>query len=99
VLAWDGARFHYSPAFDLKPIDTTGAGDVFHGAFAYGLLRGYELPRLLEFSCAAAGLACLGMGARGGIASLEEIETLIKTGKRRPPAFPSDLLEVGRKAQ
>ena len=67
VLAWDGSRFHYSPAFDVKPVDTTGAGDVFHAAFAYSLLRGDELPRSLEFSCAAAGLSCLGMGARGGI--------------------------------
>jgi sulfofructose kinase len=99
VLAWDGARFHYSPAFDIKPIDTTGAGDVFHAAFAYALLRGDELPRSLEFSCAAAGLACLGMGARGGIASLEEIEGLIKNGRRRPAAFTPELLEAGRKAR
>ena len=40
VLAWDGARFHYSPAFDVKALDTTGAGDIFHAAFAFALLRG-----------------------------------------------------------
>ena len=99
VLAWDGARFHYSPAFDLKPVDTTGAGDVFHAAFAYALLRGDELPRSLEFSCAAAGLACMAMGARGGIASLEEIEKLIRSGKRRPAAFTSEQLEAARMAR
>ena len=84
VLAWDGIQFHYSPAFEIKPIDTTGAGDVFHAAFAFALLRGDELARALEFSSAAAGLACLGMGARGGIASLEKIEELIRNGRRRP---------------
>jgi sulfofructose kinase len=96
VLAWDGARFHYSPAFDVKPVDTTGAGDVFHAAFAYAFLRGDELPRSLEFSCAAAGLACLGMGARGGIASLEEIDKLIREGQRRPSAFTPEQLEAAR---
>jgi sulfofructose kinase len=96
VLAWDGARFHYSPAFGVKPIDTTGAGDVFHAAFAYALLRGDELPRSLEFSCAAAGLACMGMGARGGIAKLEEIEELIRNGRRRLAAFTQEQIEAAR---
>ena len=96
VLAWDGARFHYSPAFDLKPVDTTGAGDVFHAAFAFALLRGDDLARSLEFSSAAAGLACMGIGARGGIASLEEIEELIQNGRRRPAAFSPDQLESAR---
>lgn len=99
VLAWDRARFYYSPAFDLKPVDTTGAGDVFHAAFAYALLRGDELPRSLEFSCAAAGLACMGMGARGGIASLEEIEELIRNGRRRPAAFTPGQLEAAGMAR
>jgi len=99
VLAWDGARFHYSPAFELKPIDTTGAGDVFHAAFACSLLRGDQLPRSLEFSCAAAGLSCMGLGARGGIASLDEIEELIRTGRRRAAAFPPEQLEAGRMAR
>jgi sulfofructose kinase len=99
VLAWDGVRFHYSPAFELKPVDTTGAGDVFHAAFAYALLRGDALARSLEFSCAAAGLACMGIGARGGIARLEEIETLIRDGQRRPSAFTPEQLEAARVAR
>lgn len=96
VIAWDGLRFYYSPAFDLKPVDTTGAGDVFHAGFAFALLRGDDLPRSLEFSCAAAGLACMGMGARGGIASLGEIENLIARGQRRPPAYTPAQLEAAR---
>jgi sugar/nucleoside kinase (ribokinase family) len=99
VLAWDGARFHYSPAFEIKPIDTTGAGDVFHAAFAFALLRGDELARALEFSSAAAGLACLGMGARGGIASLEKIEELIRNGRRCPEPFTPEMLQGFRKAR
>src|SRR5258707_5813619 len=48
VLAWDGTRFHYAPAFRVQPIDTTGAGDIFHAGFLYGLLRGLALPRRLD---------------------------------------------------
>jgi len=99
VLAWDRSQFHYAPAFDLKPVDTTGAGDVFHAAFAYALLRGDDLPKSLEFSCAAAGLACLEMGARGGIASVEDIEALIRNGRRRPAAYTPEQLEAARMAR
>jgi sulfofructose kinase len=99
ALAWDGSRFLYSPAFDLNAVDTTGAGDIFHAAFAYGLLQGYDLPRSLEFSCSAAGLSCMGMGARGGIASVAEIENLIRKGRRRPPAFTQEHLEAARTAR
>src|SRR5712691_2712224 len=41
VLAWDGARFHYASAFRIEPVDTTGAGDIFHAGFIYGLLQGW----------------------------------------------------------
>jgi sugar/nucleoside kinase (ribokinase family) len=99
ALAWDGSRFHYSPAFDIKPVDTTGAGDVFHAAFAYCVLQGYELPQSLEFCNAAAGLSCLGMGARGGIAVLSKIEELIRTGDRRPSLYSKEQLQVRRSAQ
>jgi sulfofructose kinase len=94
VLAWDGSNFHYSPAFDVRPVDTTGAGDIFHAAFAYSLLRGDDLPNQLEFSCAAGGLSCLGIGARGGIASLDEIKELLRSGARRPAAFSQVQLET-----
>jgi sugar/nucleoside kinase (ribokinase family) len=99
VLAWDGTHFHYSPAFDLKPVDTTGAGDVLHAAFAYSLLRGDNLPQSLEFCNAAAGLSCMGMGARGGIADLARIEELIRTGRRRPPAYSKEQLQVSGQAR
>jgi sugar/nucleoside kinase (ribokinase family) len=99
VLAWDNCRFHYSPAFDLRAVDTTGAGDVFHAGFAYSLLRGDQLTASLEFSCAAAGLACMGVGARGGITGLGEIEDLIRNGQRRPAAYSTEQLEAARIAQ
>ena len=93
VLAWDGSRFIYCPAYAVQPVDTTGAGDIFHGGFAYATLRGDSLERALEFSCAAAALSCLAPGARGGIAPVDRIEALVRTGRRNPPAFSQEQLE------
>jgi sulfofructose kinase len=93
ALAWSGKRFLYCPAFEIKTEDTTGAGDIFHGAFAYSLIQGWDLPRALEFSSAAAGLACTALGARGAIASLAEIKELIRHGRRRKPAFSQKQLK------
>ncbi len=87
ALVWAGRRFHYSPAFRVNAVDTTGAGDVFHGAFVYGLLAGWPLDRILDFSNAAAALNCTAVGARGGIRPLAEILRLMKAGERHPGAF------------
>jgi len=87
VLAWDGAQFHYAPAFCVHPVDTTGAGDIFHAGFIYALLQGWPLQRQLEFACGAAALNCTGVGARGGIQSVENIERLVAAGTRHAPAY------------
>jgi sugar/nucleoside kinase (ribokinase family) len=83
----------------LKPVDTTGAGDVFHAAFAYSLLRSDKLPQSLEFCNAAAGLSCMGAGARGGITDLAKIEELVRMGRRRPSAFSKEQLQLGGPAR
>jgi sugar/nucleoside kinase (ribokinase family) len=82
VLAWDGSQFHYAAAFRVPVVDTTGAGDIFHAGFIYGLLQGWPLQRQLDFACAAAALNCTAAGARGGIQSVEAIEELMATGER-----------------
>jgi len=92
VLAWDGVEFQYAAGFEVSVRDTTGAGDIFHGAFLYGLRHGWPLFRQLEFSCAAAALNCTGAGARGRIAKIEEIEELMRTGTRSEAAFPPGAL-------
>jgi sulfofructose kinase len=92
VIAWDGTRFHYCPAFRVDTVDTTGAGDVFHAGFAYALLRGDTLPEILEFSCAAAGLNCTALGARGGIRPVDEIEKLRRQGTRHDRPYSDEQL-------
>jgi sulfofructose kinase len=94
VLAWDGQHFHYCPAFRVATVDTTGAGDIFHGAFAYALLQGQPLDRLLEFSCAAAALNCMAEGARGGIQPVAAIEEFVRTGDRHGDAFDPQELQA-----
>ena len=87
VLAWDGAQFHYAPAFRVQTVDTTGAGDIFHAGFIFALLQGWPLPRQLDFACAAAALNCTAVGARGGIQSIETIEHLMATGPRHSSVY------------
>jgi sulfofructose kinase len=77
AIAKDGTKVE-SPGFKVNVVDTTGAGDIFHGAFVYGLLAGWTVEHTLDFSNAAAALNCTAVGARGGAAHLEEIEALMR---------------------
>jgi sugar/nucleoside kinase (ribokinase family) len=95
VLAWDGARFLYSAAYKVPVVDTTGAGDIFHAGFVYGLLQGWPLERQLDFACAAAAMNCTAEGARGNIAELTALEALLATGERHaPPAWLAPMVSV-----
>lgn len=68
----DGQKIGRVRAFDVEVVDTTGAGDVFHGAFAVGLGLGLDIKRRLEFASAAAALKCRRLGGRSGIPTLQE---------------------------
>jgi len=68
-----GARKGSIPAFKVKVLDTTGAGDTFHGAFAISIARGQNLLAALEYASAAAALCCQKLGARPGIPSEVEL--------------------------
>jgi sulfofructose kinase len=84
AMAVIGDECERFPAFKVRAVDTTGAGDIFHGAFIYGLLRGWTVERIMTFANAAAGLNCTHLGARGRIPSLSEILALAESGARRP---------------
>lgn len=64
-------------AFPVKAVDTTGAGDVYHGAYIYGLLHGWDMPECMQFASAAAALKCKEIGAQKGIPKLNNIIKLI----------------------
>ncbi len=65
-------EFLYVKGFEVKAVDTTGAGDVFHAGFIYGLLQNWEIEDILKFANAVAALKCRYLGGRRGIPSLEE---------------------------
>jgi sulfofructose kinase len=89
-LARVNGEFLYAPAYVVNCIDTTGAGDVFHGAFCYAVLQGMPMGQVLEFSNAMAALNCTALGARGGIRGREEIHLLMARADRRAhPEFAS----------
>ncbi|MEO8099541.1 MAG: carbohydrate kinase family protein [Acidobacteriota bacterium] len=83
VLARADGKYIYAPGFVVDCVDTTGAGDVFHGAFCYSVLRAMSLSDALEFSCAMAALNCTKLGARGGIATAAEANALRARAQRR----------------
>jgi len=62
------------PAIEVDALDTTGAGDIFHGAFIYGLLNNMSLTEIIQFSTIAAGLSTKYIGVQNSIVSLDEIK-------------------------
>jgi sulfofructose kinase len=82
ALVFSEGRFHYSPGFHIDAVDTTGAGDVFHGGFIYALVRSWGLKDSLEFANAMAALNSMALGARGGIAPEQKARKLMARGER-----------------
>ncbi len=72
----EGVLVH-TPAFEIEPVDTTGAGDVFHGALLYALLEGQAVRAAIRFASAAAALSCRGLGGRSSLPTLGEVENLL----------------------
>jgi sulfofructose kinase len=83
ALARVDGRFVYSPGFVVECIDTTGAGDVFHGAFCYAVFQSMPVREALDFSNAMAALNCTALGARGRIASLPMVQAFAGSAERR----------------
>jgi sulfofructose kinase len=82
-LALIDGEFVYSPAYVVNCVDTTGAGDVFHGAFCYAVLQDMPTAEALDFSNAMAALNCTAIGARGGIKTEREVRQLMARAERR----------------
>lgn len=68
----------HMPAYPAKALDTTAAGDIFHGSFVYGILRKLSLINTLKLSSMAASLSVRRPGGRQSIPSLEEVEEALE---------------------
>lgn len=72
LYAVDG-QIKVMPGLKVSPVDTTGAGDIFHGAFTYGIAKGYDLEKVIRYANITAGLSIQKMGARVSIPSISEV--------------------------
>lgn len=79
AMTRDGDRVLESPAPAVEALDTTGAGDVFHAAFIWGLLQGFGASRVLRVANAAAALSCRALGAQGGLPDTRELAAFLET--------------------
>lgn len=71
---WPGG---HQPAFPVDPVDTLAAGDVFHGAFAFGLVEGWDIAAAMRFAAAAAAIKCTRFGGRLGTPTRAEVDAFL----------------------
>jgi sugar/nucleoside kinase (ribokinase family) len=77
-IIYDGENLTSYPAFSVEVKDSNGSGDVFHGAFAAGLLKGFDFLKCCYFSSAVSALKCTGIGARESVPSFDEAKIFLK---------------------
>ena len=75
--AAQGEAVRHQPAFEVRVVDTTGCGDVFHGAYAACLARGLSLDAAIRTAAACAALKAMQPGGRRGIPSAETVEAFL----------------------
>lgn len=78
---WAGGGRFRADGFPVPAVDTTGAGDAFHGAFIYAMLQDWKMQRVVRFANAAAALNCLSLGGRRGLPSLPQVQALLRNRK------------------
>jgi sugar/nucleoside kinase (ribokinase family) len=73
----EGTELH-QPAFPVDVVDTTGAGDVYHGAFAVGILRDWPVSDCAAFASAVSAMKCRALGGRSGIPHFDEAVAFLR---------------------
>lgn len=76
-ISVSGNTVFQTPAFTVDVVDTTGAGDVFHGGYIYGLLQKWDIQKAVRFASAFAALKCRKLGGRAGIPTLKEVKAFL----------------------
>ena len=73
-------NYFETPAFRVDTVDSTGAGDVFHGAFIYGWLQGWRVPEITRFCSGVSAIKCTRQGGRAGIPTVQNVMGFLETG-------------------
>ena len=77
-IFFDGKEIRQYPSFPVEVVDSNGAGDAFHGAFAFALTKGFSCEQCCLFASAVSAVKCTHMGAREGIPNYSETITFLK---------------------
>jgi sugar/nucleoside kinase (ribokinase family) len=77
----DSDNVNIMPSLKVKAIDSTAAGDIFHGAFVYGITQGYDLPKIIKYANIAGAISVTRLGGRFSIPTLEEVKEKYDTLK------------------
>ena len=83
VVCWDQGLRQF-PAYPVQVVDTTGAGDAYHGAFMYALLQGWDVPRMAQFASAVGSLNCRAMGGRSALPTRAEVDQFMRRARTGP---------------
>ncbi|WP_314946340.1 PfkB family carbohydrate kinase [Bradyrhizobium cosmicum] len=79
VSWYENGELHRQPAYAVDVVDTTGAGDVFHGAYALAIGVGLDVYAAMAFSAATAAMKCRHAGGRNGIPDINECLAFMRT--------------------
>ena len=77
-MTLDGDKILRCPAFKIDPVDTTGAGDVYHTGFCVRYLETHDLMECMRFGSAVSAIKCLKLGGRAGIPSRAQVDDFLK---------------------
>ena len=77
-LLYRGEKTVYYPIYPAKVVDSNGSGDVFHGAFAAGLVKGFDYVKCCHFASAVSAIKCTGIGARESVPDFESVKKYMK---------------------
>lgn len=77
-IIYDGKDVISYPIYPAVVVDSNGSGDVFHGAFAAAVVKGYDYEKCCHFSSAVSGLKCTGVGARESVPDFETVKVYMK---------------------
>ena len=77
-ILFNGENFIEYPIYPAKVLDSNGSGDVFHGAFAAAIIKGYDFEKCCHFSSAVSAIKCMGVGARESVPDFETVKKYLK---------------------
>lgn len=77
-VMYDGKEFYEYPIYPADVVDSNGSGDVFHGAFAYAVCKGYDYRKCCHFASAVSAIKCMGVGARESAPDFETVKKYLK---------------------